>query len=320
MAAGQPRALGPRLQGHLAVLRVRHHPVAAVPQVLIPRRTALHALDRVLLRDFSTVKMALGGAARPLSAPFCVPRTRRRVTQGNNPSHERPRHQDANGRPHRHEVLDDGVIQLEVLLEVAHLLEHRLALLRHTRVCERRAAGAKTAGCRQQIASTALSFTQRVRGEIMGPGKYENVEKSQSVLNTINPLISPHTRTRSSRTCRNSSCICSHSWCASSFFARSFSSLRDLASASACSPSNLDRAVTSQNCVSALPVKCSRVHSECVGEEGRVGKGSGWDATASCAPFLRLARRSLELLLLLLEPPLLVLAPPHVTLKLLTPG
>jgi hypothetical protein len=34
-----------------------------------------------------------------------------------------------------------------------------------------------------------------VRVEIMGPGKYENVEKSQSVLITINPMIFTRTRT-----------------------------------------------------------------------------------------------------------------------------
>jgi hypothetical protein len=36
----------------------------------------------------------------------------------------------------------------------------------------------------------------RVRVEIMGPGKYENVGKSQSVLIMINPIIFTRTRTR----------------------------------------------------------------------------------------------------------------------------
>jgi hypothetical protein len=31
----------------------------------------------------------------------------------------------------------------------------------------------------------------RVRGEIMGPGKYEHVGESESVLSTINPISSP---------------------------------------------------------------------------------------------------------------------------------
>jgi hypothetical protein len=35
-----------------------------------------------------------------------------------------------------------------------------------------------------------------VRVEIMGPGKYENVGKSQSVLIMINPIIFTRTRTR----------------------------------------------------------------------------------------------------------------------------
>jgi hypothetical protein len=35
----------------------------------------------------------------------------------------------------------------------------------------------------------------RVRGEIMGPGKDENVGKAQSVLILINPIISNRTRT-----------------------------------------------------------------------------------------------------------------------------
>jgi hypothetical protein len=35
----------------------------------------------------------------------------------------------------------------------------------------------------------------RVRGEIMGPGKYESVGKSQSVLIMINPIIAPGTHT-----------------------------------------------------------------------------------------------------------------------------
>jgi hypothetical protein len=34
----------------------------------------------------------------------------------------------------------------------------------------------------------------RVRGEIMGPGNYENVGKSQPDLIRINPIISPRTR------------------------------------------------------------------------------------------------------------------------------
>jgi hypothetical protein len=34
----------------------------------------------------------------------------------------------------------------------------------------------------------------RVRGEIMGPGKYESVGKSQSVLIMISPIVSPRTR------------------------------------------------------------------------------------------------------------------------------
>jgi hypothetical protein len=39
----------------------------------------------------------------------------------------------------------------------------------------------------------AASRTVRVRGEIMAPGKYANVGKSQSVLIMIKPMISPHT-------------------------------------------------------------------------------------------------------------------------------
>jgi hypothetical protein len=35
----------------------------------------------------------------------------------------------------------------------------------------------------------------RVRGEMMGPGKYESVGKSQPVLVMINPMISPRIRT-----------------------------------------------------------------------------------------------------------------------------
>eukprot|EP01047_Picozoa_sp_COSAG01_P029837 COSAG01_NODE_2061_length_8482_cov_6.301925_2_plen_89_part_00 len=38
-------------------------------------------------------------------------------------------------------------------------------------------------------------YILRVRVEIMGPGRYENVGKSQSVLIVINPMIFTRTRT-----------------------------------------------------------------------------------------------------------------------------
>jgi hypothetical protein len=42
--------------------------------------------------------------------------------------------------------------------------------------------------------SEATFATLRVRVKIMGPGKYENVGKSQSVFIMIDPIISPRTR------------------------------------------------------------------------------------------------------------------------------
>jgi hypothetical protein len=45
-----------------------------------------------------------------------------------------------------------------------------------------------------------LSFGLRVRVEIVGPGKNEDVGKSQSVLVMIHPMISTRTRTTSTET------------------------------------------------------------------------------------------------------------------------
>jgi hypothetical protein len=47
--------------------------------------------------------------------------------------------------------------------------------------------------------SAASAARVRVRGEITGPGKYENVDQSQSVLIMINPMIFPRTHRRTSR-------------------------------------------------------------------------------------------------------------------------
>jgi hypothetical protein len=43
-------------------------------------------------------------------------------------------------------------------------------------------------------AEVGTGYTVRVRVKIMGPGKYENVGKSQSVLMMIDPIISTRTR------------------------------------------------------------------------------------------------------------------------------
>jgi hypothetical protein len=68
---------------------------------------------------------------------------------------------------------------------------HECSLVGQQRPSERRVAHSLAHG---DVAGVRTPLHARVRGEMMGTHKYRNVSKSQSVLITINPIISTRTR------------------------------------------------------------------------------------------------------------------------------